>query len=85
MIQLLRFDEITIEFLETISPTERSAVSTGVLCKNCGRRIMPFVVNGIMSPTLWLHLHRNFKYGFGVVCDNGRGSKAEPLVTEVKL
>jgi hypothetical protein len=82
VIQLLDVDEIKIEILKTISPTaERMAVSIGIACKNCGLRIEPVVMNGVMSRS-WTHLHRRLGYGAGCWCSDDGDSKAEPYISE---
>jgi hypothetical protein len=79
MIHLL--DELDIQMLpEPLSPTAtRIRVTAGVLCRNCGRRIEPVVMNGVMSPTAWRHLHK--RLGGACFCDDS-GDRAEPLVRD---
>jgi hypothetical protein len=79
----VKIDRLVIEE-RTISPTETQiVVRTGVLCRNCGMRIEPVVMNGQMAKS-WTHLGKPFRYGAGVFCEDGATSetslRAEPLV-----
>jgi hypothetical protein len=74
----MKVEKLVVE-VRAISRTEtRIVVLTGVLCRNCGMRIEPVVMNGRMAKS-WTHLGKPFRNGGGVFCGDG-GEKAEPLV-----
>ena len=74
----MKIDRLVVEE-RTISPTETEiVVRTGLLCRNCGLRIEPVVMNGQMTKS-WTHLEKPFRNGGGVFCGDG-DDRAEPLV-----
>lgn len=70
---------VRVKEIEAPSPTaERISVTTGLVCRNCGERVWPVVMNDEISRP-YTHLHRPFRFGAGVFCDNGK-TKARPFI-----
>jgi len=73
----VKIDRLVVEERK-ISPTETQiVVRTGVLCRNCGTRIEPVVMNGQMAKS-WTHLGKPFRNSGGVFCGGDGDGRAEP-------